>query len=205
MEEFAFGITHQKKPGVLSIGLLLTLWSSSNIFSSLSDGLNVVYDTKETRSWLKRKAISLGLLVAGLFLLISSAAILVAGPAIGRALHLGIIWTIVSFFLPFVLLLGMLWLTYYILPNRSQRHCKRHVLIGAVVGAALWLVISVGFRLYVSNFGHYDKTYGVLGGVIVLLLWLDLTALSMLLGGEVASVLEGASTKEEDEALRYAA
>jgi membrane protein len=205
LEQFVYGITHQKRPGLLSIGVVLTLWSSSNIFSSLGDALNIAYDVKETRSWLKRKAVALGLVAAATVLLVGGAVILIGGPSIGNVLHLGLIWTMISIPLPFVLLLGMLWLTYYALPNRDQRHSKQEVLCGAIAGATLWLLITLLFRVYVSHFGNYDRAYGVLGSVIVLQLWLYLTALAMLIGGELASVLEKHASDDKSDQLRFAA
>ncbi|HUF78307.1 MAG TPA: YhjD/YihY/BrkB family envelope integrity protein, partial [Thermoanaerobaculia bacterium] len=84
----------------------------------------------------------------------------------------------------------LMWLIYFLLPDRDMRDAARPTLIGAVVGTGLWLLATLGFRVYVSQLGRYDQTYGVVGGIIVLLLWLYLTALAILFGGEVAATLQ---------------
>jgi membrane protein len=88
------------------------------------------------------------------------------------------------------MLVLLMWLVYFLLPARDMRDAARPTLIGALVGTGLWLAATLGFRVYVSQFGRYDQTYGVVGGIIVLLLWLYLTALAILFGGEVAATLQ---------------
>jgi membrane protein len=81
----------------------------------------------------------------------------------------------------------MMWLIYYFLPN--QRQDKTQILVGAAAAATLWVVGTLLFRLYVANFGSYNKTYGAIGGVIVLLTWMYLTMLVILVGGELNAEL----------------
>ncbi|MGH7550879.1 MAG: YihY/virulence factor BrkB family protein [Gemmatimonadota bacterium] len=105
----------------------------------------------------------------------------------------GLLWAaydVLRWPLAFVLIVALLCLIYYFLPDRDQRPSRVYVLIGALVGGALWVLTTLGFRLYVANFGSYDRTYGLVGAVIVLLIWMYLTALTVLVGGEVASSLE---------------
>ena len=179
----------EKRPDMLSLGILLTLWSGSNIFSTLAEGLNVMYDVHEGRSWWKRRAISVALLVAASLLLTAGASAILAGAEIAAVL--GIDRTIAGLRYPlaFLALTALLWLVYYFLPARNQNVAKRWVTIGAVTGATLWLLATALFRLYVANVGGYGS-YGLVGAVLVLLLWLYLTALVILLGGEVAVSLE---------------
>jgi membrane protein len=182
-------ITMDERPEMLSLGILLTLWSGSNIFAALTDGLNVIYDVAETRSWWKRRAMAVGLLVAASVLLTSSAAAVMAGNEIIRGLGLGRTVAFLRYPVAFAALSMLLWLVYYVLPARDQNVAKRYVTAGALVAATLWLMTTSLFRLYVADFGRYE-TYGIVGGVIVLLLWLYLTALAILFGGEVAVSLE---------------
>ena len=84
----------------------------------------------------------------------------------------------------------LLSLIYYTLPNRDQSRSGRAITLGAVVGTAVWFVATIGFRFYISHFRNYGRTYGFVGAVIVLLLWLFLTAYAILFGGEVAAVAE---------------
>lgn len=190
LQAFVEEITGDSRPGMLSFGIVLTLWAASNVFAILTAGLNRMYDLDEDRPWWKRRLIALAALIVGLVLLTTAAVSLLAGPALIEIFGLGRYWFVLRWPLAFVLLVAMLWLVYYLLPARDQSGAWRPVLVGAVVGAALWVLGTLGFRLYVANFGSYSTTYGVVGGIIVLLVWLYLTALTILFGGEVAATLE---------------
>jgi membrane protein len=202
-EGFVEEITGTERPGLLSVGLLGVVWAASNAFNGLTIGLNRMYGVEEERSWLKRRLLSVGMLIiAGIVLNLGTIAI-IAGPELAEVVGLGAAVGYLSWILAFALLTALLWITYYILPNRDQSGWKREVLIGAVCGTAVWIVASALFRVYVSNFGNYSATYGFVGGIIVLLLWLYITAISILFGGEVASTL-GRIHAEEPRAERAA-
>lgn len=190
LEGFVVEITGDSRPGMLSLGILLTLWAASNVFAILTVGLNRMYDIAEDRPWWKRRLLALAALVAGLVLLTSAAASLLAGPELVAGLGLAPALQVLRLPLAFVMLVGMLSLVYYLLPARDQSAHWKPVLVGAAVGAVLWVLGTLGFRLYVASFGSYSTTYGVVGGIIVLLIWLYLTALTILFGGEVAATLE---------------
>ena len=190
LAEYVDEVTGRERPGVLTLGVLLTLWSASAGRLALDDGLNAVYRIKKNRPWWKRRLIALALLAVGLVLFIVGVTAVLAGPSIAEALGLGFAWRLLSVPIGFVPLLLLMWLIYYVLPNRDASHAKRAVLGGAAAGALLWVMVSYVFRLYVVSFGSYDLTYGVVGAVIVLLLWLQFTALAVLLGAEVAAHLE---------------
>jgi membrane protein len=190
-------ITHQRRPGLLSLGLVLTLWGASNIFAGLMSGLNAVYDVEEGRGFLRRRGLAVLGVVAGGGLLFLGYALLLAGPQIGSWLGLGPIWDMARWPLAFLFLVGTLSGVYYVLPNRDQGTHVRPVLAGAVVGTALVIMATLLFRLYVTSFASYSVMYGGVGAIMVLLLWLYLTALAILLGAEVAAVLEGHSKREE--------
>ncbi len=195
LEEVVADVTRVPSPGALSVGLLLLVWSSSNTFASLSDGLNKAYRANRPHRWWKRRALALALLgVVSLAVTVASA-VLLAGPEIGRVLGLEQFESLVRWPVTFVLAVGLMWLIYYWLPNHDQRRAKRRILVGAVVGTTLWGVATVLFRLYVANFGRFSLVYGFVGGIVVLLLWLYLTAMSILIGGEVAAALERRSSK----------
>lgn len=137
-------------------------------------------------------------LVAGLALFVSGVAAILAGPSLIDILDLSRAWNVLRWPLAFLLVTAMIWLIYYLMPNRDQAGSKKPTLIGALVGSSLWTLATLGFRLYVSHFGSYSKTYGVVGGVLVLVLWLYLTALAILFGGEVAATLEQRKTEGWD-------
>lgn len=190
LERFVREITQEKRPDMLSLGIILTFWSGSNIFTSLADGLNAMYDVVERRSWWKRRLLAVGLLVCTSVLLTAGASAVLAGAEVLAGLGLAEEWNVARWPLAYALLTAMTWLVYYYLPDRDQRMSIRYLTIGALVGTGLWLVVTTLFRLYVANWGSYGRTYGLVGGILVLLLWLYLTAFSILFGGEVAVSLE---------------
>lgn len=189
LEGFVREITDERRPDALSLGIVLTLWAASNFFAALGDGLDAMFDVRDRASWWKKRLKALLLMAIGGVLLMAGAIALVAGPQIAGALGLHEVVHWLAWPLVFVLLVGLLWLTYYILPAHDQSGMRRELLIGAVVGTTVWLAATALFRVYVGNFANYGRMYGLLGGIVVLLLWLYITALAILLGGEVADVL----------------
>ena len=181
--------------GVISIGLLGAAWAGSNVFSSLIDSLNRAYDVEEGRPWWRKKLIALASVVVSAVLFAVTSSIMLGGPGIAewveRSTPMGeagqAVWNVLQYPLAFALLVGMLWLIYYFLPN--QRQDKTQILVGATVAATLWVVATLLFRTYVANFGSYNKTYGAIGGVIVLLTWMYITMLVILIGGELNAEL----------------
>ena len=189
--------------GVISVGLLGAAWAGSNVFTALIDALNRAYDVDERRRWWKKKLISLAAVLLSSILFVVATAIMLGGPEIAawveRATPMGevgqLVWSIVQYPLAFALLIGMLWLIYYFLPN--QRQDKTQILVGATAAAVLWVGVTLLFRAYVTNFGSYNKTYGAIGGVIVLLTWMYLTMLAILTGGELNSELHHGTASVE--------
>lgn len=190
LERFLAEITGQSRPGLLSVGILGVLWAASNSFNGLAIGLNRMYDVEEDRSWWKRRLMAVALLIGSAVAINVGAAAILAGPELARAVGLGSVVVYWSWLMAFVLIAALFWMTYYVLPNKDQKRGKKEVLVGAAVGTLLWVAASGLFRLYVANFGNYSATYGFLGGVILLMLWLYITALAILFGGEVAATLQ---------------
>jgi membrane protein len=182
-------------PGIASVGALLAIWSGSNIFSSLMDALNHAYDVKETRAWWKKKLISIAAVLVSGVILVAATLILVGGEDIIDTIGSWVgmdgsskaLWTVLQYPLALAMLIGLAWAQFLILPNLRQN--KWHALAGAIVTTLLWIVVTLLFRFYVQNFGNYNKTYGTLGGIIVLLTWMYLSMLVLLAGGELASEL----------------
>jgi membrane protein len=191
---FVRDVVHGEAPGPLSIGLLLALWAGSNVFTALEGTLNAAFGITAERSFVRKKAVAVGMLAACAVLFLSGSAVLLAGGGISDALGLGdlgrTVWGVLQWPLGFALITATFWLIYYVLPNKDQRGCRMTLLKASAVSAVLFVIASVAFRLYVSNFGTYSATYGLLGSVIVLLLWMYVTSLVILLGGEVASEME---------------
>jgi membrane protein len=182
---------------MVALGFLLALWTTTGAMTGLIRGLNAVYDRKETRNFLRQRVTALGMLACMLIAFALSFGLLVLGPVItdwlGGALGLedvfGWIWWTVQW--P-ILLLGLL-LAFagilYLGPNVD--HPRWHFLTpGALVAIVIWLVASGLFAVYVSMFGSYNKAWGSLAAVIVMLTWLWLSALALLLGAEVNAEAE---------------
>lgn len=184
---------------LLSIGALTTLWAASNGMASVINALNIAYDVEDWRPWWKRRLIAVALTVGFSVMLIAGLLCLVFGGTIGgaaaRFLGLGtvfrLVWTPTSILAAMVLVLTGIALVYYLAPAARQRW--RWVTPGAVVALTLWLGMSFGLRLYVTYFGNYNATYGSIGGVILLMLWLYLTGVVLLVGAEVNSEIEHAA------------
>ena len=187
--------------GLLSIGALGALWASSNGLSSFMTALNVAYDVPETRSFLKRKALAVGLTVMFSAFVLMALILMVFGPKIGEMVAswvgLGtlfpIVWNIVSIPIVIFLVVFAVALVYWLAPAAEQHF--RWVTPGSAVAVLLWLVMSLGLRYYVQNFGNYSATYGSIGGVILLMLWLYLSGIALLLGAEINSEIEHAAAE----------
>ena len=183
-------------PGLVSIGALLTAYSASNIFGSLMGALNIAYHVKnDRRAWWKQRLIQLGMVVVAGGLLAIAAAVMMAGPNIvgivARISHLGGLtkwgWMILQYPLAFAFLVAAFWLMYFILPDFPQH--KKQIVVGATIAAALWVLATTLFRLYVVNFTTFNKAYGTIGGVLLLLTWMYYSMLVVLAGGELNAEL----------------
>ena len=198
-------VLSESAPAAMSVGALLAAYAGSNIFGALMSALNTAYDMRETRPWIRQQLLRLTALVVSAIVLLAATAVMLGGAQvadwIGNALGLSQaftgIWKVVQFPLALAILVGAAWMIYYFLPNVKQR--ATHVLVGAIVASVLWIAVTLLFRLYVSNFGSYNKTYGTIGGVIVLLTWMYLSMLVLLSGGELASELHCGTARAEPE------
>jgi membrane protein len=194
VDDFVTEVARTEHPGLLSFGVLATLWAASNVMMALEDSLDVAFDARGKRSFVRRRAVALGTLLAVGVLFLAGSAALLAGPALSRALGLGpvgdAVWSVAQWPLAFACVTGAFWLLYYLLPNRDQSPYRRVLLRSSALAAALWVLATLGFRVYIANFGSYGATYGLLGTVMVLLLWMYLTSMMILLGGEISSQME---------------
>lgn len=180
----------QQNVALLGFGALAAIWSASGATSALITALNRCYDVREQRPWWKVKLIAILMtIVSGVLALVAALVAVATAPladVVGGPLGMAIGWLR----LPVAgLVMMLLWaLLYYVLPDVQQSF--RFITPGSVLGVVLWVVASWGFSKYVSNFGSYDKTYGSLGGVIVLLLWMWLSSLVLLVGAETNALIE---------------
>jgi membrane protein len=188
-------ITANGNAGIMSIGALLAAWSGSNIFGSLMDALNIAYDVSETRPWWKKQLLRIGALcIAGGIMLLATG-IFLDGERVTRwvATLFGFgesgaaAWNVLQVVLALCLLDATCVALYKLLPNVQQRWL--HVIVASTITTLLWLCATLVFRFYVQHFGSYNKTYGTIGGVIVLLTWMYYSMFVLLVGGELASEL----------------
>lgn len=176
--------------GLVTVGALGAVWAASSGVVKLMGVLNTAYDVKESRPFWKVRGIAILVTLVAAVLSIVAALGMVALPGFAGALGepLGTVlmwlrWPVAA------LLIMLVWaLLYYFLPDTQQSF--RLITPGSVVGVLLWLAASWGFSVYVRNFGNYDVTYGALGGVIILLLWMWISSQAVLLGAEINSILE---------------
>ena len=173
------------------VGLAGAIWSASGYVAAFMRASNAIYDVGEGRPLSKTVPVRLGVTIATVVLLaITAVGVVVTGPLarqVGNVIGLGgtavTAWDIAKWPVLILIVSAMFALLYWAAPN--VRHPKFHwVTPGGLLAVLLWLVASAAFALYVANFGHYNKTYGSLGGVIVFLIWLWLSNVVILLGAE---------------------
>jgi membrane protein len=185
--------------GILTVGLVVALWSSSAAMMGLIDALNRAYDLEEARPWWKVRLLAVVLTLALAAFVLVAFALVLLGPTVAdyvaRATGLGPVfaWTWKVLQWPVVLALVALGagMVYYFAPDAEQDWVW--VTPGSVLATVLWLLASLGFKYYVTNFGAYTETYGAIGGVMVLLLWFYISGLVMLFGAELNAEIEHAS------------
>jgi membrane protein len=193
-------VTGEQRGGLLSFGFLATLWATSTGMYAVMQGLNVTYDVKEGRGFIKARATAIGLSILFVVLMVGGFSLIVLGGVIqgwlGQYFNLGpaVLW----FFAALrwvVIVLGLtlaLALIYYLAPDVKQEF--RFITPGSVLGVLTLIIASLGFAFYATNFGNYDATYGSIGAVIVLMLWLYIVGLVILLGSEINALIEHHAT-----------
>lgn len=177
----------------LVVALALALWSAAGGVGNLITAINIAYDEKETRGFVKRKALALGLTLGAIVFVVIALGLVAAAPAVldGVVDSGPLRWGLEAarWLVLLLAMIGMLAVLYRVAPDRADPKFS-WVSVGAVTATVGWLVASLGFSLYVDNFGSYGKTYGAMAGVVVLLLWLWLTLYLVLLGAELNAEAE---------------
>lgn len=183
-----------RKGNLLSFSFISTIWVASNGFNAVIKALNKAYDEEECRPFWKLQLIAIFCTFVLTFLIIVSLFILVLGNLIGYKLsgmlslppNFHIIWDFFRYLLTLILMTVIFALLYKLTP------CKRlkfwEVLPGAVFTTIGWIIASLGFTFYVDHFSNYSRLYGSIGAVIVLMVWLFLTSIIILVGGEINSL-----------------
>lgn len=205
VERFLTQVAEGSGANILSLGALGALWASSSGVTAMMDALNVVFDVKEDRRPFWRVRLIAILLTIGLAgFVIMSLALVLYGPTIGRwiadRMGFGIaftgIWNVLQWPVIAGLMLMVVATIYHMCPDR--RYKRWHLITpGALFAVIMWLVVSLGFKAYVDNFSDYNKVYGSIAGVIVLMLWFYWTGLVLLLGGEINAEIEKVSAERK--------
>jgi len=196
----------QNSGGALTISLIISilgaLWSASGGVGNLIKAVNIAYDEVETRNFVKLRLLSLALTLGAIVFVLITFGLVAVVPAVLDSLPLGIVGTILAQVVRWLLLLGVmagaLSVLYRVAPDRDAPKFS-WVSLGSIVVTVIWAVISLLFSFYVDNFGSYDKTYGAIAGVIVLMLWLQLTVFLVLLGAEINSEAEHQTSADTTE------
>ncbi len=193
----------------LILGLATALWSASAYVGAFIRASNVIYETPEGRPFWKLRPLQL-LVTLTMIVLIAVVALglVLTGPIVEAVAEpIGIsgaaltIWDLAKWPVLAALFVTLIAVLYYASPNVKLRGF-RWVTPGSLVAIVIWLIVSAAFALYVANFGSYDKTYGTLGGLIVLLVWLWITNLAILFGHQLNAERE--RSLELDEGQRGA-
>jgi membrane protein len=183
-------------PGLLSVGILGTIWAASGAFSALINALNRAYDVQETRPFWKVKGIAILMTLGLSVLVLGGVLLLIAGPSIGETIaevftlddEFVVVWNVARWPAALLFLIATVALLFYFAPDAGQPF--RWITPGGFVGIALWVLASLAFNLYLSSdFNTYDKTYGSIGTVIILLLYLYISSLTILFGATLNATL----------------
>ena len=191
-------IAEGSEASLLTLGIIGAIWSSSAAMVAIIDALNRAYDVSEWRPWWKRRLLAMLLTVAlALFVIIALTLVLV-GPAmafrlanwLGLGSAIAFLWALVRWPVILFCVVFSVDLVYHFAPNR--RGGWVWVTPGSVLATALWIVSSLAFRVYVTNFGDYTATYGAIGGAIITMLWFYVSSIAILIGAELNGVIEAA-------------
>jgi membrane protein len=197
-------IANDKSTGLLTLGMLGTIWSTSSGMTAIIDTLNQTYDIQESRPWWKVRLIAIGLTVALAAFIVVSFALVLIGPVLaGKVavwMHMGPVftwtWTVLQWPIIFALVAFAIAMIYYFAPDAEQEWTW--ITPGSILATTLWLIISLAFKFYVAHFTSYTATYGIIGGAIVLMLWFYVSALAVLTGAELNAEIERASPYGKD-------
>ncbi|WP_153731746.1 YihY/virulence factor BrkB family protein [Sporosarcina obsidiansis] len=199
-------VLDNRNGGLLSIGILATIWSASKGMGAVSKGLNEAYEVDEDRNFFVSKGLSIAFTIMLIGTVVVALVLPVFGEPIGRVLFsvFGLedsflsMWTNIRLFIPPVLIFVVFSLLYWLVPD--IRLSYKSVIPGSIFATLGWIITSVAFSFYISNFGSYANTYGSIGGIIVLIMWLYLSAIILMLGGLINAVMKDRYERKKQQA-----
>jgi membrane protein len=188
--------------GLLTLGLVLSVWSASSAVTALANALNEAYGVQETRPFWRVRVLAILLTVSGGIAMLAILVILVLGGRVGRWLsnELGeprlysLAWAALRWPVTAVIVMIGLAVLYHLCPNVKRRF--RLVTPGSLAGTFLWLSSTIGFSIYVNHNPNYNAMYGSLAAVVVLLSGFYVSGLALILGGQIDAVIEGRAAKK---------
>ncbi len=194
----------------LALSLVGTLWSMSSGMASLIGALNQAQRISEERPWWRVRATAIALTGALILFMALFFTLALTGPAaaeqVAERLGLGEVftmaWQVVRWPAAFAIAVTAVGSVYHFAPDVNSEFVW--ITPGSITATALWLVISLGFKWYVFHFGHYQKTYGAIGGVMVALLWFYFSGLAILLGAQLNATIDRALRHVRTETLKTA-
>lgn len=201
-------VVQSSSGGKLTLGFAIALWTASSGIDSVRVALNDVYKLKETRPYWKTKLSSLLLTLAIAILIFIALGVIFYGSqflslilgSVGLPIPSPLLLQILSFIVVAIVLILAFALIYSFVPNHIP-FTWNWITPGAIVAIILWVLASLGFRLYLHYFNSYAATYGSLGAIMILMLWLYITALAIIIGGAINAILDefsqGKYTKED--------
>ena len=185
----------------LSFGMVGVVWTTSAAFDALIEALDIAYDAADDRPFWKTRLLAIGLSGLTAVLLLSALAVILVGPRFGGWLAgqfalSGIfadVWPFLRWIVSICFTVLAVEVVYYLAPNVKQRFAA--TLPGAILSVAVWIGLSHLLGVYFRHFANYNRTYGTLGGVIALMVWLYWTSFALLVGAELNAELAKASAK----------
>jgi membrane protein len=191
-------ISSQRDGGLLSLGMLLALSSSSAAMTAIIDTVNRAYGVEERRAWWKVRLTALALTIGVAVFILVSFALILTGPTLAATLAdrfgLGPVfewaWKILQWPVIFAMVSVSIAFVYRFAPDVKQEWVW--LTPGSVLATTLWLIASLGFKYYVANWGYYTESYGLIGAVMILLLWFYISGLVILIGAEMNVEIEHA-------------
>jgi membrane protein len=189
---------HTSASFAVILGIVLALWSASAYIGAFMRASNAIYDVPEGRPFWKKTPQRVAITLLIMVMLVASALIVVVSGGlarhVGQVLGIGstavTVWNIAKWPVLLIIVILMISILYWTAPNAKRQKGFRLISAGGIIAVVVWLIASVLFAFYVANFSHYNKTYGSIAGVIIMLIWLWISNLAILFGAEFNAELE---------------
>jgi membrane protein len=184
--------------GLMTFAIAGAIWSSSTAMTAIISALNRAYDIEESRRWWRTRLLAIALTIALALFVVIAFGLVVGGIDLGRwvAERVGagdafaLVWAVAQWPLAFLLVVFAVDLVYYFAPNADTEWVW--ITPGSLLATGLWLLASIGFKVYVQNFSNYTAVYGAIGSVIVLMLWFYMSGFALLIGAELNAEIDKA-------------